>query len=188
MTVHFPNPNFLPEKSKMSNRLHTTSMAGVVGLLVLVFSVGTARPCGDVFPTDAAQVLDAETMALQAKRLQGDWYLSASVRDGRKREAKELATDYRYRFLRGTLTMCLVGEYTDPIDFRLDLTRSPAAMDLIHADDNVLRGIYRIDGDTLTLCWNAEPGGVRPVDFTAKSGSNRRLVFLKRAPRKPGEK
>jgi uncharacterized protein (TIGR03067 family) len=41
------------------------------------------------------------------------------------------------------------------------------------------KGIYRIEGDTLTLCWVPE-GAERPKKFESESGTNVRLLVLKR--------
>jgi uncharacterized protein (TIGR03067 family) len=45
------------------------------------------------------------------------------------------------------------------------------------------KGIYRVEGDQLTICWEEwSPDGnsSRPADFTAKEGSNRFLMVLKK--------
>lgn len=49
------------------------------------------------------------------------------------------------------------------------------------------RGIYRLDGDDLTICWgswSATAGSNRPSDFTAPQGSDRVLIVLRREPGK----
>jgi uncharacterized protein (TIGR03067 family) len=43
----------------------------------------------------------------------------------------------------------------------------------------VVRGIYRLRGDTLTLCFS-RPGTKRPRSFTARPGSGKTLLVLKR--------
>jgi len=43
--------------------------------------------------------------------------------------------------------------------------------------DHVVPGIYKLEGDTLTICTD-EDG--RPTEFTANAGSGRQLMVLKR--------
>jgi len=53
-------------------------------------------------------------------------------------------------------------------------------IDLSPGDPKTMRkGIWKIDGDLLLICCGA-PGADRPVDFTAREGSGRRLWTLKR--------
>jgi uncharacterized protein (TIGR03067 family) len=56
--------------------------------------------------------------------------------------------------------------------FVLDATQTPKRITLI--DDGgklVFRGIYKIDGDTLTMCMNGDGNSLcRPDDFVTKKG------------------
>src|SRR5262249_5435629 len=56
--------------------------------------------------------------------------------------------------------------------FHLDPTKQPKAIDFFYLDGDAkpMLGIYRLDGDTLTLCWNTEPTkpGDRPTEFSTK--------------------
>ena len=68
----------------------------------------------------------------------------------------------------------------------LDLSTSPGAIDFKHTDylfkGKTWRGIYRIDGDTLTICDNApDVQRSRPTRFETKPGSGRVMVVFKRA-------
>jgi uncharacterized protein (TIGR03067 family) len=69
---------------------------------------------------------------------------------------------------------------------RVDPTSSPAAIDFTHQDGvlkgKVWKGIYAVDGTTLTICDNAPNlDNGRPVAFEAKAGSGHVLVTFKRA-------
>jgi hypothetical protein len=39
-------------------------------------------------------------------------------------------------------------------------------------------GIYNLDGDTLTICWNRTDQSNPPTDFTCHKGSDRRLTRI----------
>lgn len=61
--------------------------------------------------------------------------------------------------------------------FRVDTTLQ---LDVSPDDpDNVERGIWKLEGHTLTICQGL-PGEPRPTEFTCPRGSNRVLVVLKR--------
>jgi uncharacterized protein (TIGR03067 family) len=70
----------------------------------------------------------------------------------------------------------------------VDASANPRAMDFKHKGGSsrgkTWRGIYRIDGDTLTICDNAaDVQKSRPTSFDTKPNSGRVLVVFRRAPR-----
>jgi uncharacterized protein (TIGR03067 family) len=63
-----------------------------------------------------------------------------------------------------------------------DLDTKPRQLDFVPDDGRRnLQAIYRIDGDTMKLCF-APDDKPRPSDFTAEKGSGRTLLVLKRKP------
>jgi uncharacterized protein (TIGR03067 family) len=70
--------------------------------------------------------------------------------------------------------------------FRINPAKNPRWIDytLLHAGSKkprkVLRGIYRLKKNTLTVCF-AKNGTRRPQSFTARAGSGRTLIVLKRS-------
>ncbi len=68
----------------------------------------------------------------------------------------------------------------------MDANAKPAAIDFQHAEGGLKgktwKGIYVLDGETLTICDNAENlDASRPSKFEAKSGSGYVLVTFDRA-------
>jgi uncharacterized protein (TIGR03067 family) len=68
----------------------------------------------------------------------------------------------------------------------VDPSAKPAAIDFEHMEGalkgNAWKGIYALDGDTLTICDNAPNlNKGRPAAFEAKSGSGYVLITFKRS-------
>jgi uncharacterized protein (TIGR03067 family) len=78
------------------------------------------------------------------------------------------------------------GQLLDAGTVRVDRSAKPAAIDfelMVGAlRGTVWKGIYAVDGDTLTTCDNApDPDKGRPATFEAESGSGYVLITFKRA-------
>jgi uncharacterized protein (TIGR03067 family) len=89
----------------------------------------------------------------------------------------------------GTMTMREGKRAPRPARYTADPKKDPAEFDILPPDDKADRGvfvgIYKIEGDTLTVCAAVgPPGTARPTKFEAPEGSNVRLVVFKRVKKK----
>jgi uncharacterized protein (TIGR03067 family) len=66
--------------------------------------------------------------------------------------------------------------------FRIDPSKNPRRIDLITRDDRLLRGIYKFEGDHLTLCLQPDDAQGIPADFSAEESSDLILIRLKAMP------
>jgi uncharacterized protein (TIGR03067 family) len=142
-------------------------MTWAVGWLIL----GTGLAFGQ--PAEEAQ-----------KKLQGTWTATKAERDGKPAEdvvghRLSLTGD---RFQLRSKDGKLLYEGT----FRVDPSTKPAAIDFEHTagalKGKAWKGIYALDGDTLTTCDNGPSlDRGRPAAFEAKAGSGHILITFQRA-------
>jgi uncharacterized protein (TIGR03067 family) len=120
--------------------------------------------------------------------LQGTWRLAAAeiskepIPLDRLKDGKEV--------LVGTLVIKAdsyifhLGKNTLEMTFKMDPAHKPPAIDLTVVagpeKGKTYHGIYKIDGDTYTVCRSVEPGKDRPSEFATKPNSGLMLVVWKR--------
>jgi uncharacterized protein (TIGR03067 family) len=118
-----------------------------------------------------------------ASKLQGAWTCVSAVVDGKPLPEKVAAqlklvlTAERYRTERE-------GEVLFDSTYRLDAEQDPKWIEMVGTEGDAAGkpalGIYRVDGDTLKICYTM-PGGKRPKDFESVAGSGAYCVTWKRA-------
>jgi uncharacterized protein (TIGR03067 family) len=126
----------------------------------------------------------ADTPEEAQKKLQGAWTTTKAERNGKAADdvIGHLLTVTGNRFKIQSKDGNPLYEGT----FRLDPSSKPAAFDFEHTEGalkgKVWKGIYALDGDTLTTCDNGpDLDKGRPAAFEAKAGSGYILITFKRA-------
>jgi uncharacterized protein (TIGR03067 family) len=118
------------------------------------------------------------------KKLQGTWVAAKAERDGKSADdvvGNRLAlTGDRFQIRSKDGQPLYAGTV------RLDPGATPAAFDFEHTEGplkgKVWKGIYALDGDTLTTCDNApDLDKRRPAAFEARAGSGYILIRFRRA-------
>jgi uncharacterized protein (TIGR03067 family) len=66
--------------------------------------------------------------------------------------------------------------------FSIDATQYPRGIDILSRDKKDALGIYKFDDDRLVVCLGDSDDGTRPTEFSARKGSKRMLLVLKRVP------
>ena len=118
------------------------------------------------------------------ERLQGTWAATKAERDG---EAADDVVGHRLSLTGNRFQ--IQSEDGKPLyagTVRVDPSARPAAIDFEHTEGVVKgkawKGIYGLDGDTLTTCDNAPNlDERRPTAFEAKSGSGYVIITFKGA-------
>ena len=143
-----------------SGRVMATALAGLLGALVVTGS----------FAQDGGNI-------------QGAWAVVSAERDGKP--TAEVA-GHRLAFSGDAFTI----QHEDHTLYRgtylTDPGRKPAQIDFRHTGGDIKgktwKGIYRLEGETLTICDNAPAiTRPRPIRFAAKAGSGSICIVFKRA-------
>jgi RNA polymerase sigma factor (sigma-70 family) len=170
---------------------------------VLLAAAALSGAAGLIFQTQAAEQPKAPAAAEKDQKPKADkakdeekllidgWMLVAKEQDGKRQEYPQgigvtlNLTDGEFQLLVPTINPLSRGGFSDLsyYHYKLDPKQKPKAIDLVTADGEHkpwLRGIYKLEGDRLTICWG-EKETKRPTDYTAKPDSGRTLNVYKRA-------
>jgi uncharacterized protein (TIGR03067 family) len=136
-------------------------------LLATLAAHGSAQQPGTKPAVDPKQKPDTEL-------IQGTW-LIVGLEAGGKAEPDRNYRNNTIVFIKDKAT--LQERSYSPIDFTLalDPTKTPKTIDLT-TKGNVLNGIYKLDGDDLTICLSI--GGKRPAEFATKPGGDLVETFV----------
>jgi len=126
----------------------------------------------------------AQPAELAEKGLQGIWMATQAEQDGK---AAEDVVGHRLSLTGNRFQIrSQDGKSLYAGIFRVDPRANPAAIDFAHNEGTLKgkawKGIYALDGDTLTICDNApDLDKGRPSTLEAKVGSGYVLITFKRA-------
>jgi uncharacterized protein (TIGR03067 family) len=109
--------------------------------------------------------------------LQGTWQLQRRTRGGKEAPA-DVVKRMRLVIAADKATPYEGDKAQTPATIAVDATKKPATIDIRHGREG-MPGIYRLEGDTLTICFG-DPGAERPKDFAAKTDPPTTLLVLKR--------
>jgi uncharacterized protein (TIGR03067 family) len=114
-----------------------------------------------------------------AKQIVGTWAAVSMERNGEKapeEEAKGVTVTFTAD---GKVTVKTPGNDINGT-YKLDASKKVKEITLEAKDEKTLYGIYKIDGDNLTICAVDTSADDRPKEFSTKENSKARLIGLKR--------
>ena len=119
----------------------------------------------------------------ETESIQGQWRPVSATRNGNEAPREDLG---KSSITFSDDNFIGFGKRTFQGKFSLDQSTKPKQIDLTFQGENdatqVVKGIYRLQGDKLSLCTAAGPDAQRPAEFTSPAGENRTLLVLERMP------
>ncbi len=149
-------------------------VAWVLALSLLIGGIGTfAYQLGAT--EDKAKKSDKET-------IQGEWKVDSAKANGQEPQGAEgdQIKGATWTISADKITVTFNGE--DRVStYTVDPTAKPKAIDVMSEKEGTFKGIYKLEGDTLTICASIQRGdNERPTAFESKEGSFTMLMVLKR--------
>jgi RNA polymerase sigma factor (sigma-70 family) len=154
--------------------LSKVKVVAAVVLAVLVAVAGTAVAVRRALADGPAAAKDAAPK--DEEKILGTWAV-VSFEEGGQRPPEAALEVTRVVFADGRMT-AKQGEREQEFTYKLGPARKPKEISLTNDKGVTLPGIYKLDGDTLTVCFDR--GGDQPTEFASKAGTTVVLVVLKR--------
>jgi uncharacterized protein (TIGR03067 family) len=112
-------------------------------------------------------------------KLQGEWTCVSGERDG-ENFPEEVAKSLKRTVKGDKSDVTRDGKSVAKTTLVLAAEKKPKTIDMkLEGEDQMLHGIYELDGDTFKLCY-APPGAERPKEFATKAGSGLTLSVWKK--------
>lgn len=123
----------------------------------------------------------ADPMAAERAKLLGNWrFVSMEVQGEHKPDTE--FSKYKVVFQDDQWTVSEDHRIAAQSFFRMDPTKTPKTIDIVDIDKGrIIRGVYKLEGDTFTVCDRGAEKGGRPVEFATRPDSGLVLVVLARA-------
>ena len=122
-------------------------------------------------PTEPKKKTDPELLL-------GIWEIVGLESDGKAKPAQNYQGN-TFTFTKDKAVLREGGFQSIEFAFSLDAAKSPKTIELT-VRGNLIHGIYKLDGDDLTL--TVSPGGLRPpAEFATKTGGDSETFLLKRS-------
>jgi uncharacterized protein (TIGR03067 family) len=146
----------------------------VAAAVVLALCVAVAATA-----VGARQALaDKKETPKDAEKILGTWAL-VSYEEGGKKAPEELLKNAQVVLTAGgKMTVKNADGKVSELTYKLGPDSKPKEFDCTDDKGRMMFGIYKLDGDTLTVCYDR--GGDRPTEFASKPGTSVVLEVLKR--------
>jgi uncharacterized protein (TIGR03067 family) len=111
------------------------------------------------------------------EKILGTWTI-VSWEEGGEKVAQDVIKGVKVTFAADGKMTVKQGEKEQEFTYQLDPAQKPKAIDGTNAQGQTVLGIYKLDRDSLTICYAR--GGDRPTEFASKKDTSVGLQVLKR--------
>ncbi len=125
---------------------------------------------------------DPKPKSNDVKTLDGTWLVTRAERSG---QAADRPVGDTLTFRSGMLKFVTKEGQEWQGTYTIDVSQTPMTIDVSHkrpnSDEEIqVPGIFRIEGDELTVCFSDPTEGERPTEFKTVEGKRTMMVVLKR--------
>lgn len=123
---------------------------------------------------------DKDAPKKEAPTIVGEWDGEKAVRGGQEKPVPDGGVKVTFT---ADGKLIIKDGFKDPAEgtYTVDAKKDPAEIELTPPKEDGSRiGIYKIDGDTLTICLADKNSTDRPTKFESPDGTNVMLITLKR--------
>jgi len=119
--------------------------------------------------------------------LQGNWQVTSIKDSDMKDPPDDFIKFFTVNFKKDVMTISAKGMPVVTFKVKLDPSKKPKTIDCTHSDEKdpdkgkVEPGIYKIEGDVVTICTNSPDSKERPAAFAIKAGTRIQVVTMKKA-------
>jgi uncharacterized protein (TIGR03067 family) len=113
----------------------------------------------------------------------GRWVLFNAIQGGEPIPLRVVELDYEFTADGREVVRSRLGQVSFEYRYTVDRDQSPPSLDVRDKAGGPanLRGIYMVDGDTLTVCYVTDPDAPRPTKLEAPPGSKVELRVYTRS-------
>jgi RNA polymerase sigma factor (sigma-70 family) len=156
--------------------LSKLKVVAAVVLAVTVAAAGTVL-CARQALADKPAAAGKDQAPKDEEKILGTWAV-VSHEEGGQRAPEEAIKEAKVIFAADGKMTGKQGGKEQEFTYKLDPARKPKEFDGTNDKGRTVLGIYKLDGDTLTICFNRL--GDRPTAFASKEGTTAVLQVLKR--------
>jgi uncharacterized protein (TIGR03067 family) len=123
-----------------------------------------------------------------ADKLQGKWVLKSAERGGKEVDLDKEEHIPRSLVFKGDKVIAPGKDGEESMPFKVGREDKLGTLDITHENDKKetreFKCLYKLDGDTLTVCVNEAKSSERPKEIAAKEGSHCVVAVFKREKKK----